>query len=79
VLATRVKNAQNHQVGIREEPLLSLRTSRFRGLGQKTKMLAAGQRLKVRKADTREPGDFLGSEQLLAGFDCDHVRASHLF
>lgn len=79
MVATRVKNAQDHQVGIREEPLLGLSTGRFRSLGEETEMFATGQRLKVRKTDAREPRDFLGGEQLLAGFDRDHFWASHLF
>ena len=73
MLATRVKHSQNHQIGIGEQPFFGLRTSGLRSASEKSEVLAARQALEVIQADPREPGDFIRSKELLAGFDSDQV------
>ncbi len=79
MLATRVKNSQDHQVGIGEQPLFGLRPGSLCGASEKSKVLAARKALEVIQADSREPGDFIRSKELLAGFDGDQFSLSPMF
>ncbi len=45
MLATRVKNSQDHQVGIGEQPFFGLRTSGLRSASEKSKVLTARKAL----------------------------------
>jgi len=78
MLATRVKNSQDHQVGIGEQPFFGLCPSGLRSTSNETEVLAAREALEVIQTDSREPGDFIRGEQLLAGFDRDQVDLTHL-
>jgi hypothetical protein len=71
MLAARVKDRQDHQVGIGEQPFFGLRSGSFCGASEKTKVLAARKALEMIQADSREPGDFIRGKELLAGFDSD--------
>lgn len=79
MLATRVKNSQNHQIGIGEQPFFGLRSSSLSGASDETKVLAARKALEVIQADSREPGDFIRGKELLAGFDGDQFSLSPVF
>jgi hypothetical protein len=79
VLATRIKNSQDHQVGIGEQPFFGLRSGSFCGASEESEVLAARKALEVIKADSREPGDFIRSKELLAGFDRDQFSLSPVF
>ena len=78
MLAARVKDGQDHQVGIGEQPFFGLRTSGLRSASNEAEVLAARKALEVIEADSREPGDFIRGEELLAGFDRDQVDLTHL-
>jgi hypothetical protein len=79
MLATRVKNSQDHQVGIGEEPFFGLCTSGLRSASKKSKVLAARKALEVIQADSCEPGDFIRGKELLAGFDGDQFSLTPMF
>jgi hypothetical protein len=76
VLAAVVKNGQNHQVGIGEQPFFGLRTGGLRSPSKESEVLAAGKALEVVNADSREPRDFICRKQLLAGLDGDQLNLS---
>jgi len=79
MLATRVKNSQDHQVGIGEQPFFGLRTSGLRSASEKPEVLTARKALEVIQADSREPGDFIRGKELLAGFDGDQFSLTPVF
>ena len=79
MLATRVKHGQNHQVGIGEQPFFGLRTSGLRSASEKSEVLTARKALEVIHADSCEPGNFIRSKELLAGFDSDQFSLSQMF
>lgn len=78
MLAAGVKDGQDHQVGIGEQPFLGLRTGGLRGASDKSEVLAARKALEVIEANSGEPGDLIRCKQLLAGFDRDQVDLAHL-
>ena len=78
VLAARVKNSQDHQIGIGEQPFFGLRPSSFCGASDKSEVLAARKALQVIQADSGEPGDLIRGKELLAGFDSDQFSLSQI-
>jgi hypothetical protein len=79
MLATSVKNSQDHQVGIGEQPFFGLRSSSFCGASEKPEVLTTRKALEVIQADSREPGDFIRGKELLAGFDGDQFSLTPMF
>jgi hypothetical protein len=74
VIATRVKNRQNHQVGIGEQPFFGFGTGRFRGTGDCAEMLISRDAPKMVQAYAREGRYFGIGEDLLARLDAYHSR-----
>jgi hypothetical protein len=74
VIATRVKNRQNHQVGIGEQPFFGFGTGRFRGTGDSAEMLISRDAPKMVQAYAREGRYFGIGEDLLARLDAYHSR-----
>ncbi len=67
MLAARVKNREDHQVGIGEQPLFGLSTRGLRSACEKSEVLTPSKTLQVIEADAGEPGDFVRREQFLTG------------
>jgi hypothetical protein len=74
VIATRVKNRQNHQVGIGEQPFFGFGTGGFRGTGDSAEMLISRDAPKMVQAYAREGRYFGIGEDLLARLDAYHSR-----
>jgi hypothetical protein len=79
MLAARVKDRQNHQVRIGEQPFFGLRSGSFCGASDKSEVLAARKALEVIQANSRKPGDFIRGKELLAGFDGDQFSLTPMF
>jgi hypothetical protein len=65
------KRDQDHQIGQRKEPIVSL-ASGFRSTGDKAQMAGAGKLMNMVDADASQAGNFRIGEDLLAGFDRNH-------
>jgi hypothetical protein len=76
VLAAGMQNREDHQVGIREEPLLSADAGGFRGASEFSKVLVMGEGAQVIEANPSEAGYFVLGERLLARLDANHLAAS---
>jgi hypothetical protein len=76
VLAAGLQHRHDAQVGVGEEPFSGFRAGRAGGASQGAKVLVLRKAAKVLKADTREFGNFLFSEEPLAGLDANHGYAS---
>jgi hypothetical protein len=70
--AAREQSNQNHQVRQREQPLIGLCASRFRGARDHPKMPALCEIVHVLYADAGQAGYFRVGEYLLTRFDSDH-------
>jgi hypothetical protein len=79
MLATRVQDCQDHQVGIGEQPFFGLCPSGLRSASDKSEVLTSRKALEVIQADSREPGDFVRGKELLAGFDGDQFCLTPMF
>lgn len=79
MIATRMKNSDNQEVGIREQPLFGFCASRFGSSGDGTQMLVSGEAAKMVQAYAREGGYFVFGEDLLARFDAYHSRPLRCF
>jgi hypothetical protein len=67
-----MQNRENHQVGIREEPLLGSGASGFGRTGELAEVLGERQGAQVVEADSGEPDYFVLGEKLLARSYPDH-------
>ena len=72
MLAAREQNGEDHQVRIREEPLLRTRACRFGRADELSEVLVLGEGVQMIEADPREARHFVFGENLLARFDRDH-------
>jgi len=73
VLAARIENREDHQIGIREEPLLSFRTRGFGDARKFAQMPVLRETAEVLQANAGEPGNFVLGEELLARLDSYHI------
>src|SRR6185437_3275350 len=78
VLAARLKDRNDHQFRVGEEPPSGVSASRFSGVGQSSEMLVASQAAQMLNADARQVGDFIFGENFLARLDSDHQSTSKL-
>jgi hypothetical protein len=74
VLAARMQNRKDHQVGIGEEPLLGSGARSFGRPGELAEVLGECQGTQVVEADSGEPDYFVLGEKLLARSYADHFR-----
>jgi hypothetical protein len=74
MIATRVKNRDNHEVGISKQPLFGFGTGGFRSAGDGAQMLVSSEAAKMIQAYTRQGRYFVFGEDFLARFDAYHVR-----
>jgi hypothetical protein len=74
VIATGLQNGNDHQIRIREEPLLGFNAGSFSGAGNRPEVLIAGKAAQVIHADARQSHHFIFSEYLLAGLNSHHFR-----
>src|SRR5579863_8404005 len=73
MLAARTEDVHNHQVRVRKQPLLGLGARGLGGPNQRAELLALSPTAEVIQADSRQAGDFVFREQLLARSNGDHV------
>ena len=69
VRAAREQRRQHHQVRQSEQPLLRLRTGRFRGSGDHAQVTAPREIVQMFDADARQAGHFRVREDFLTGLD----------
>jgi hypothetical protein len=74
MIATRVKNRENHEVGISEQPLFGFGTGSFRSAGDCAQMLISREAAKMIQAYARQGRYFVFGEDLLARLDAYHTR-----
>jgi hypothetical protein len=79
MIATRMKNSDNQEVGIREQPLLGFGACRFGRSGDGTQMLVSSEPTKMVQAYAGQGGYFVFGEDLLARFDAYHSRPLRCF
>jgi hypothetical protein len=79
MIATRMKNCDNQEVGIREQPLFSFGACRFGSSGNGTQMLVSSEAAKMIEAYARQRGYFVFGEDLLARLDAYHSRPLRFF
>ena len=72
MLAAGVKNGKDHQIRIREKPLLCFRLCGLGSAGDRSKVPVARQLSQMIQADASQAGDFIFCEELLARLDSDH-------
>jgi hypothetical protein len=73
VLAAGLEDCKDHQIRIREEPLLGLRLGSFGRARYFPKVFVLGKGSKVILADACQPGNLIFCEEFLARLDSDHV------
>jgi hypothetical protein len=73
MIATWVKNCENHEIGIGEQPLFGFGASGFGGTGDRTQMLVSRDTAKMVQANARQGAYFSFGEDLLARFDAYHA------
>jgi hypothetical protein len=73
VIATRVKNGDDHEVGIGEQPFFGFGTGSFRGASDCPKVLISSDAAKMIPAYAREGGYFVFGKDLLTRFDAYHA------
>jgi hypothetical protein len=78
VLAARMQNREDHQIGIGKEPLFSFCAGGFGRANELSEVLIMGEGVEMVEADPGEPGYFILGEKLLAGLDSNHPAASLL-
>jgi hypothetical protein len=76
MIATRMKNRDNHEVGISEQPLFGFGASSFRSAGDCAQMLISSEAAKMVQAYARQGGYFVFCEDLLTRFDTYHTPLS---
>ena len=79
MIATRMKNCDNQEVGIREQPLFGFGASGFGGTGDRTQMLVSRDTAKMVQAYARQGRYFGFGEDLLARLDTYHSRPLRCF
>jgi hypothetical protein len=72
VLAAGLEDCKDHQIRIREQPLLGLRFGSFGRARQFPKVFVLGKGTKVILADACQPGNLVFREEFLARLDSDH-------
>jgi hypothetical protein len=73
MVAARLKNRENHEVGIGEQPLFSFGAGGFRSAGDRAQVLISRDTAKMVQAYTRQGRYFGFGEGLLAGLDAHHA------
>ena len=73
MLAAWVKDGQNHQIRIREQPLLGFRAGSLSHARQSSEVFILGHRAEVIQADARQARNLVFGEEFLARLDSDHV------
>jgi hypothetical protein len=79
MIATRVKDRDNHEIGIGEQPLLSFGAGSFGSAGNRAQMFVPGESTKMVQAYARESRYFVFGEDLLTRFYAYHVRVLSCF
>jgi len=77
MIAARVNDGQDHQVGIGEQPLFGLCTSSFSSAGDRAQVLISRDAPKMVQAYARQGRYFRIGEDLLAGLDAYHGQPPH--
>lgn len=72
VLAARMQDREDHQIGIREKPLLGFGARGGGYPGKLAKVLVECESAQVVQADSREPDHLVLGKELLAGLDPNH-------
>jgi len=72
MLAARMQNREDHQIGIREKPLLGFGAGSFGYPGKLAKVLVECQGAQVVEADPGEPDHLVLGKELLAGLYPNH-------
>jgi hypothetical protein len=76
VLAARVKDGDDRQIGVREEPIVGSGAGRFGNRSRRPEVLVSGQTSEMLAADSGEAGCLFLGEDLLARPDSDHLGLS---
>lgn len=76
MIATRMKNGDDHEVRIREQPLFGFGACRFGSSGDCAQVLVSSEPAKMVQADARQGGHFVFGEDLLARLNTYHSRLS---
>jgi hypothetical protein len=79
MIAARVKNRENHKVGIGEQPLFGFGSGGFRSAGDRTQMLVSRDAAKMVQAYARQGRYFSFGEDLLARLYAYHSRPLKCF
>ena len=74
MVAARVQNSENHEVGIGEQPPFGFGAGGFRGAGDRAEMPISREAAKVVQAYARQARHFDFSEDLLARLYAYHAR-----
>src|SRR5882757_137757 len=72
VLAARMQNREDHQIGIREKPLFGFGASGFGYPGKLAEMLVESESAQVVEADSGKPDHLVLGKELLAGLYPNH-------
>jgi hypothetical protein len=72
VIAARLQDGDDHQVGVGEEPLFGFDAGGFRGAGDGAEVFVPGQTAQMIRADPGQSYDFVFGEDFLAGFNAHH-------
>jgi hypothetical protein len=75
VFAARKKSREHTQIGVGEQQSLGLASDGSCGSHNRPQMFAAGQGMKMFRADPGEMGNFVFGESLLSGLYGDHFPA----
>jgi len=70
---------QDHEIREREQPLIGLNASAFRGAGDEAEVTALGEVVHMIHADAGEGGDFRVGENFLARLYGNHGLAPRFF
>jgi hypothetical protein len=73
VLAAWVKDGENHQIRIREQPLLGFCAGSFGYARQSSEVFILGHRAEVVQANPCQARNLVFGEEFLARLDSDHV------
>ena len=77
MVAARLKNRENHEVGIGEQPLFSFGAGGFRSAGDRAQVLISRDAPKMVQAYARQGRYFRIGEDLLARLDAYHGQPPH--
>ncbi len=79
MVAARLEHGEDHQVGVRKEPLFSFGAGGFCSTGNRSEVLVLRELMQMVGADAREGDHFIFGEDFLARLDSHHHRPPATF